>query len=151
MSEIARIASLMEQSFEGLPYYGRSVLGVCEEVTAAGALQKPPWSLYSIWDIVAHLTKELDYARDVVEGTAEPFGDTWPTITGTSEDAWKRAIGELTNANRALASAVRRLDDSVLGEQPVHVRGPYYLMLHGTMQHNIYHAGQISLLARQTL
>ena len=27
-------------------------------------------------------------------------------------------------------------------------RGPYYLMLHGTVQHNVYvyHAGQISLL-----
>ena len=32
---------------------------------------------------------------------------------------------------------------------PIRVRGPFYLMLHGTMQHSIYHAGQISLLARE--
>jgi hypothetical protein len=34
MSEIARIAQLLEQTFEGTPYYGRSVLGALEPVTA---------------------------------------------------------------------------------------------------------------------
>jgi hypothetical protein len=150
MSEIARIASLMEQTFEGVPYYGRSVLDACEKVTGAEALRKPHWSPHCIWDIVAHLTMELSYSRDVVEGTAKPFGDTWPGTTDTSGVAWQQAIGDLTNANRALVRAVRRLEDSVLDEQPIRVRGPYYLMLHGTMQHNIYHAGQISLLAGQT-
>jgi uncharacterized damage-inducible protein DinB len=42
-----------------------------------------------------------------------------------------------------------RLDDSILDKNPIRVRGPFYLMLHGTMQHSIYHAGQISLLAGQ--
>jgi uncharacterized damage-inducible protein DinB len=29
------------------------------------------------------------------------------------------------------------------------MRRTYYVMLHGTIQHNVYHAGQISLLRRQ--
>ena len=37
----------------------------------------------------------------------------------------------------------------ILDKEPIHVRGPYYLMLHGTIQHNIYHTGQISLLTGQ--
>ena len=89
MSEIGRIAHLLEQTFEGKPYYGPSVLSALEHITADVALRQPPWSAHRIWDIVAHLTAELVYARQVLEGTA----------------------------------------------------GPYYLMLHGTIQHNVYHAG----------
>jgi hypothetical protein len=56
---------------------------------------------------------------------------------------------DLKRANRAFVRAVRQLDDAILDEKPIRVRGPFYLMLHGTMQHNIYHAGQISLLTGQ--
>ena len=149
MSEIVRITRLLEQTFEGKPYYGPSVLGAMEDVTADVATRRPRWSAHSIWDIVAHLTAELVYAREVVEGTAEPYGDTWPAVTDTSEAAWQKAVNDLKQANRALVRAVKQLDDAVLDQKPIHVRGPFYLMLHGTMQHNIYHAGQISLLTGQ--
>jgi hypothetical protein len=102
---------------------------------------------------VTHLTAELQYARTVLDGNPTPWHDgetTWPAITDTSEVAWRRAIAELTKANRALVRRVKQLDDTILDKKPVYVRGPYYLMLHGTMQHTIYHAGQISLLTGQT-
>jgi hypothetical protein len=60
MSEIARIAGLLEQTFEGQPYYGPSVLGALENVTAEVAARKPRWSAHSIWELVLHLTAELD-------------------------------------------------------------------------------------------
>lgn len=149
MNEIDRIASLMEQIFGGDPYYGPSVLGTLENVTADLAIHKPLWSAHSIWELVSHLTAELNYARKVINGTAGPWIEgetTWPAITDKSEFAWKRAIKELIDANRELVHAVKQLDDSILNQQPPQVRGPYYLMLHGSMQHNIYHSGQISLL-----
>lgn len=149
MSEIERITRLLKQTLEGKPYYGPSVLGALENVTAEVAAQKPLWSAHTIWDIVAHLTAELIYAREVVEAIAGPYGDTWLAITNTSEEAWEQAIRDLKKANRALVRVVKKLDDDVLDQKPVRVRGPYYIMLHGTMQHNIYHAGQISLLTGQ--
>ena len=152
MSEIARIARLLEQTFEGKPYYGPSVLGALTGVTAAVAVRKPPWSAHCIWELVGHLTAELIYAREVVEGTAGPWtaGETtWPALTDTSEAAWQKAINDLKKANRALVRAVKKLDDAILDKKPIQVRGPFYVMLHGTMQHNIYHAGQISLLTGQ--
>jgi hypothetical protein len=41
---------------------------------------------------------------------------------------------------------VSQLDDAILDKNPIWVQGPFYVMLHGTLQHNVYHAGQISLL-----
>jgi hypothetical protein len=152
MSEITRIARLLEQTFEGKPYYGPSVLDTLLYVPAAVAASKPYWSAHRIWDLVAHLTAELNYARAVIEGTAQPWIEgttTWPPITDTSETTWQEAISALKKANRALVRAVKRLNDDVLDQKPTRVRGPFYLMLHGTIQHNIYHAGQISLLRGQ--
>lgn len=152
MREIGRIARLLEETFEGKPYYGPSVLGALENVTADIATLRPRWSAHSIWDIVAHLAAELNYARDIIEGTAGPWIDgetTWPAVSDTSEAAWQQAIRALRKANRALVRAVKQLDDSVLSKKPIRVRGPFHVMLHGTLQHNIYHAGQISLLTVQ--
>jgi hypothetical protein len=102
---------------------------------------------------VAHLTAELNYARTVIEGTDPgPWIDghtTWPTITDTTEVAWVQALQNLKQTNRELVSAVSRLDDAILDKNPIRVPGPFYVMLHGTLQHNVYHAGQISLLAGQ--
>jgi hypothetical protein len=152
MGEITRIADLMEGAFEGEPYYGPSVLGALEGVNAEVAARRPGWSAHSIWDLVAHLTAELDYARAVIKGAAGPWVEgetTWPAIVDTSDAAWRKAIADLMRANRGLVRAVRQLDDAILDQKPVRVRGPFYLMLHGTLQHNIYHAGQISLLRGQ--
>src|SRR5688572_30069972 len=154
MSEIARIARLLKQTFEGNPYYGPSVLEALVSVDAEIAAGKPPWSAHSIWELVSHLTAELVYARTVLEGTPGPWIDgetTWPPLTDTSESAWQKAVADLKKANRALVRAVQALDDDILDKKPVYVRGSYYLMLHGTMQHSIYHGGQISLLRGQML
>lgn len=154
MSEIDRIVGLLEESFEGKPYYGPSILGTLENVTADVATRKPRWSAHSIWDLVAHLTAELDYALSVIKGTAGPWIEgetTWPALTDTSEVAWQKAVTDLKRANGAFVQAVKQLDDTVLDRKPIRVRGPYYLMLHGTLQHSIYHSGQISLLAGQPM
>lgn len=152
MSEIERIAGLLAETVEGGPYYGPSILSILENVTADLATRKPRWSAHSIWDLVAHLTAELDYAREVLEGTAGPWIEgvtTWPAVTDLSETAWEEAVRDLGKANRALVEAVQQLDDAVLDRKPIHVRGPFYVMLHGTLQHNVFHAGQISLLTGQ--
>lgn len=152
MGETERIARLLEQTFEGRAYYGPSVLAALEGVPAEIALRKPRWSAHSIWELVMHLTAELNYARDVIAGTAGQWVEgetTWPAVTETSDAAWQQAIQDLKKANRALVRAVKELDDTILDKQPIRVRGPFYVMLHGTMQHSIFHAGQISLLTGQ--
>jgi len=152
MREITRIASLLQQTFEGCAYYGPSVVKTLENVTADVASRKPLWSAHTIWELVAHITAELNYARSVIEGDAGPWIEgitTWKTITDNSEDSWREAIQDLIIANRTFVQIVKGLDDAILNQQPIRVRGPYYLMLHGVMHHSIYHSGQISLLSGQ--
>ena len=151
MSETARIARLLEQTFEGPAYYGPSVLGALAGVDAATAARKPPSGEHTIWEIVVHLTAELDFARTVIDGSPPPWIEgqtTWPAVAETSTAAWQAAVGDLKRANQALVRRIRELDDEVLERQPPVVSGPFYVTLHGHIQHGVYHAGQIALLKR---
>lgn len=151
MTETARIADMFKETFEGKPYYGPSVLASLEHVRAETAARKTARA-HSIWELVRHLTAELDYARALLQGTAEPWIEgetTWRTVGNTSAAAWRESIEDLKQANRTLVDAIKHLDDSILSQKAAAVDRPYYLILHGTMQHNIYHSAQISLLSRQ--
>lgn len=151
MTETARIADLLEQTFEGKPYHGPSVLASIANIGADDAARKTA-SAHSIWELVTHLTGELDYARGILQSTAGPWIEgetTWRTVTDTSATVWRETIENLKRTNRALVSAIRQFDDSILPKNASPVDYPYYVMLHATMQHNIYHSGQISLLSRQ--
>ena len=54
----------------------------------------------------------------------------------------------MVDSNRELREAIMNLEDEQL-EQPVPGRDfPLYLLLHGVVQHNLYHAGQIALLKK---
>jgi hypothetical protein len=87
MSETTRIAGLFEAAFAGQPYYGPSPLSVLEHVTVHLAA-KPQTPAHSIWELVAHITAEMDYASAAMEGTAGAWVEgqtTWPKITHVGE------------------------------------------------------------------
>jgi uncharacterized damage-inducible protein DinB len=152
MREVERIARLLELNFDGEPYHGPSVRQVLKDVDVTIAARRPEGGVHSIWELVAHVTSELRYARDLLEGKAEPWVEgrtTWPASPTPSPMAWAQALTDLEDANRAFVDAVRRLDDARLDQDLGQLPRTYYVMLHGMIQHGAYHAGQIALLARQ--
>jgi hypothetical protein len=61
---------------------------------------------------------------------------------------WPDAVDRLQRAQRELVATVRTFDDEQLRQ---HVPGWGWtneLMIHGTLHHDLYHAGQIALLKR---
>ena len=86
---------------------------------------------------------------------AEPEGGDWPSVGKVADDRWAAARAELGSAVAGLASRIREFPDARLGERVGQQRDPalgtgstYYVMLHGAVQHNLYHAGQIALLRK---
>jgi hypothetical protein len=73
------------------------------------------------------------------------------------DDRWTAARADLGVAVGSLASRMRDFPDARLGDRVGQQRDPalgtgttYYVMLHGAVQHNLYHAGQIALLRKFT-
>ena len=150
MSETQRIVDQLDRAFQGEAWHGSSVQELLDGVDARRAAARPLKNAHSIWEITLHIAAWKDAVRRRIEGEAvELSGDTdWPPMTDTSEDAWRAANAALERAHRALAETARRLDDRrLLGPVPGRDYDAYFL-LHGVIQHDLYHAGQIALLLK---
>jgi len=85
-------------------------------------------------------------ARLAGNGKELPPQEDWPE----DGSGWDDLLGELDAVHRELSRAVAALSDDALG-RPVSVGAPgttVYVLVHGVIQHNLYHAGQIALLKK---
>ena len=68
-----------------------------------------------------------------------------------SEVAWQRALENLSDSYARLREFVANIEDQQLDVRDQKASGENtsrYVVLHGLIQHNCYHAGQIALLKR---
>ncbi len=151
--ETLRIADQLRRAFEGEAWHGPALLEILEGVTAAGAAARPLPGSHRIWEIVLHIAVWDDAARRRMAGEiVQPTpAEDWPAVTDTSPGTWERTLEHLKRTHDALVRAVKALSDTRLlekvpGKEPDHYT--MYYMLHGIVQHELYHAGQIALLKK---
>jgi uncharacterized damage-inducible protein DinB len=151
-SEAARIADQLRRAFNADAWHGDSVFEILEGVTATQAAARPIAGAHSIWELVLHITAWDGIVLRRLGGTAAEMSDTenFPAVTDARDGAWLAALAEVRRVHEALVAAVAALPDSRLYEVVPGKPGHYdfYYMLHGVVQHELYHAGQIALLKK---
>jgi uncharacterized damage-inducible protein DinB len=150
MEEVNRIDDQLKRAFEGHAWHGPSVLEVLADITAERAAAKPLLGAHSIWEIVLHATAWHVGVRRRLEGEHVELSpeEDWPPVTDTSDTAWRQALAALEQTHTELRSTASRLADSRLPEKVAGKDHSVYVMLHGLIQHNLYHAGQMALLKK---
>lgn len=90
--------------------------------------------------------------KNRIEGRREdlPEEGDWSQVTDTSEEAWRKVQDKLKSMCRAMRHTVIDLDDTRLFDFAAGCDFDIYVMLHGLIQHCIYHGGQIALLKKLT-
>lgn len=155
--EAARISEEMRRANNDDPWYGSSRASLLAGVGAADAAAHPIPGAHSIWELVLHMTAWTREVRERLGRAAVSLeGDRdWPPVRDTSAAAWATALATLQSEHAALRSASGRLDDARLAETVPGKKTPavgagvsYYRMLHGLVQHDAYHSGQIALLKK---
>jgi uncharacterized damage-inducible protein DinB len=151
--EAARIADQLRRAFSGDAWHGDSVFEILEGVNAAQAAAHPIKKAHSIWELVLHIAAWDGAVLQWLGGAAVELSDAqnFPAVTDASEAAWRKALAEVRRVHAALVAAVAalpdsRLDQIVPGKKGAHYT--FYYMLHGVVQHELYHAGQIALLKK---
>jgi uncharacterized damage-inducible protein DinB len=151
MIEIPRILDQLDRAFEGDAWHGPSLRELLKNVTAQRANSKPSPGIHSIWEIVLHIIAEQDVTRRRLVGETVvdlPPELDWPPIPDTRETAWQQTIDRLVESKKKLRQSISQISDDRL-EEIVPGKGySAYVLLHGVIQHNIYHAGQIAILKR---
>jgi uncharacterized damage-inducible protein DinB len=157
MSEIDRILDQLERDHTGDAWHGSPVSHILDGVTATQATARPIPGGHTIWELVLHMTAWKQEVRRRLTGAraGEPEDGDWPDVGQTTAKRWEDARSRLDSAHAALAAAVRALPESKLLEPTndprVRETGAgvsHYVLLHGLVQHDAYHAGQIAILKK---
>jgi uncharacterized damage-inducible protein DinB len=160
VSEISRIIDELAREHDGDPWHGSPLIQILEGVSAAQAVARPIPGGHSIWELVLHITAwKNEVGRRVGGAPADlPEEGDWPVVGVASEERWREARVRLQKAQARLVAAVRKLTDDQLHEPTNDLRDrsmgsgvSYYVLLHGIVQHDVYHAGQIALLKKAPL
>ena len=150
-SEAQNIVDQLERAFEGDAWHGSSMSEIIGDIPCDVAAARPIPNAHSIWEIVVHTTVWKRTVRERLQGKpiAElPDHEDWPPITDTSCDAWKKAVHDLRTEYALLRDEALRWRDRDLNETCEGQRYTVYQMLHGVIQHGLYHAGQIAVLKK---
>lgn len=151
MNEIIRIRDQLDRALRGDAWHGPAILEVLRPVDAAIAAHRPIPTAHTIWEIVLHLTASVDLVVSRLGGEPRDLTpeEDWPQQPAKPDDeAWCAAVAALEQAHGRLFAAMEQVDDARLDEPIVPGFTTVYLQLHGTVQHDLYHGGQIVLLAR---
>jgi uncharacterized damage-inducible protein DinB len=145
-----RILNQLERAFEGGAWHGPSVLEALEGVSWKEAHQKAIPAAHSIWELVLHITAWEDIVRRRLLGESPQITEeqNFPTITEPSAASWQEALDALRAGHRRLADVAAKIRDEELDEPPHGKTTTRYILLHGIIQHDIYHAGQIAILKK---
>ena len=151
MKEVQRVLDQLKRSFEGEAWHGPSVREVLANVNAQKAMAHPIPAAHSIWEITLHISAWQHYVSKRLQGEkfeATPEQD-WPLVSSSDENAWQDAQNQLESGYQKLTAKIMELSDDDL-EQLIVPGKPYnlYFMIHGVIQHNLFHAGQIALLKK---
>ncbi len=144
--EVARIVDQLDRAYRGEAWHGPAVSEVLKGVDAAAASARPVTGAHSIAELVRHVIVWQDEAVRRLEGVGTsdlPPEEDWPP-TGD----WDALLERLESSYQGLREAIASLDDARLEDAVPGNPGTVYALLHGVVQHDLYHAGQIVILKK---
>jgi uncharacterized damage-inducible protein DinB len=153
VSEIKEIINELKNIHDGNAWHGSSLKDALDGIKAEQAAVRPLKQAHSIWEIVAHIEgwEDVFLRRLEGQGTSEPETGDFPVPAEQSEKAWKEMLQKLKNTHRELLNVVEKLPDSVLETKIAGKDYSYRFLLRETVNHKVYHSGQIALLKKAFL
>jgi uncharacterized damage-inducible protein DinB len=155
--EADRLIDQFKRAHDGDPWHGAPIMQILKGVTAEQAAMRPPNGAHSIWELVLHATgwRNEVVRRATGEPAQEPEAGDWPKVGDPTPERWDAALAALDASHARLVEVVRGMTDQKLLQPTNDPRNrelgtgvSYYELLHGIVQHDAYHAGQIAILRR---
>ena len=150
MKETERISDQLKRSFDGKAWHGPAVKELLKDVSAADAAARPIPGAHNIWELTLHIGAWEKAGLRRLNGDRAELSDEedWSAVTDRSEETWSRLKADLEQSHQQLVQAIENLDEARLDQPIVEGLSTVYVTLHGVIQHNLYHAGQIAILKK---
>lgn len=153
MSETKRIQKLFNDLYHGSPWIDVTINGTLETITAQQASARPVANSNSIWEIVNHIISWRLNVLQRVQGKVieTPSHNYFTTIKDTTDAEWANTLQELKDSHQKWVSFLNTFNEKDFEKiYPINEM-TYYEHIHGIIQHDAYHLGQVTLLAKAFL
>ena len=146
--EIQNIKTLIDETYNGPAWSGPSVKEVLKEVSHEDA-SKSVGESHNIAEIVFHMIAWRNYLINKLKGE-ESYDvsdeENFQKIDTISENDWTKLKDRLEASQKEMQELLSKTDDNILSQKVGPRNYTYYILMHGVIQHDLYHLGQIVLI-----
>jgi uncharacterized damage-inducible protein DinB len=158
MTELQFLIDQLHRMYEGGAWHGPSLREALDGVSFELATKRLGQSSHSIFDLVHHMAAWIGEVHARLKGRSPQLPDNgdFPTRAGVpTEGDWNTVRQHLDTQHATLLADLEflnpaRLQDTIgaSASGPLGTERPLLSVLHGLVQHNAYHIGQIVLIRR---
>ena len=152
--ELLRIIDLLNDTYESEEaWHGSSVVEILRDVTPKLADRRLAPNTHTIAELVFHMTTWRIFAVKKLQGDKEFDIKTkeknWKIFPLVDALEWETLQMELSLSQEELVSELEKKASDEFLETIVSGRNySFYTLLHGIINHDLYHAGQIALIKK---
>ena len=150
MAEKKRTLELLDRAYRARAWHGPALLETLKDVNAAMAASRVVKGAHTIWELVDHVASwNAIVAMRLAGGNPAVTPDmNFPRTPPPTPAAWKKSLARLAASQRRFRAAVARFPGKQLGRIRPGTKTSWNVLIHGQIQHQLYHAGQIAMLRR---
>ena len=149
--EISRIIKMLQNTYNGSGWHGASIMEILNNIDDEMAF-RPSDHIHRICELVQHITAWRIFAVKRLEGDRKyevSQNENWKTFQHQDVAAWEEIKTDLAVSQEALIQVLANVNDELLNDE-VHGKAyDFYTLIHGVIQHDLYHLGEIALLAKE--
>ncbi len=150
MNEIARIKQLFADLFNGHPWLDVTIKDTLDNLTAEQAYRNVVTGGNTIWEIVNHIIAWRQNVLERVGGAVitTPEHNYFFPVQDCSDEAWEQTLIELNETQDQWLRFFDEFSEEDFEKIYPNNNMTYYQHIHGIIQHDAYHLGQIVLLVK---
>lgn len=147
------MAALFRNLFNGDPWLDITILGTLSGIMPEKAAKKPAYGGNSIWEITNHVVSWREAVLARIHGAPgnTPSHNYFLPVNDTSAEAWKMTLEALEKSQETWLGFLLKVSEDDLQRQYLDSDYTVYDLIHGILQHDAYHLGQLTLLAKYDL
>jgi hypothetical protein len=152
------LLKVVDNAYDKKAWHGPTLRGALRGVGVSEASWRPSRRAHNIWELTVHAAYWKYAVRRMITGEKRGSfavdGSNWFQLPPKrlapreADKAWAGALRLLADEHRKLREAIATLSDDALGQKATGRAYSAGFAVRGIAAHDLYHAGQISLIKR---
>lgn len=153
MNESERMTKLFDDLYNGSPWLEVTILPTLQRLTGkqAGTRLYENWN--TIFEITNHLISWRENVLQRVQGKMmiTPSNNYIVPVTDISHEAWQNTLKKLEQSQQNWVQFLNTFNTADFEKKYPGNGMSYYEHIHGILQHDAYHLGQIVIMAKRVI